>query len=127
MKHVFQAEWSLKQEPIGPLVDYLDPFVSHLVEKGYCREYIGKQLLVVADFSRWLHIRKIRAFDLTPAHTAKFLKSRKQQYIVIRGEVATLRRLVEFLQQLGVSPKPVCVVNLTPIQQILQSLSLIHI
>lgn len=52
MKHVFQEVWSLKKEPIGPLVDYLDPFMSHLVELGYCRKSIGRQLRVSADFSR---------------------------------------------------------------------------
>lgn len=121
LKYVFQEVWSLKREPIGPLVDYLDPFVSHLVEQGYCRRYIGSQLRVAADFSRWLHTRKIQAIDLTPAHSAKFLKSRKHQHAVKLGEVAALRRLVKFLQQLGVSLEPICVVDLTPIQQIIQS------
>jgi integrase/recombinase XerD len=121
MKHVFQAGWSLKQEPIGPLVEYLDPFVSHLAEQGFCRRHLGRQLRVAANFSRWLYTRKIQAIDLTQAHTEHFLKGPKHQQSLKHGKAATLRRLVEFLQQLGVSPEPVCIVNLTPIQQILQS------
>ena len=121
MKHVIQEIWSLKQEPVGPLVNYLDPFANHLLEQGYCRQYIGCQIRVAACFSRWLDGKKILAKCVTQEHAAQYLLGKKRQQAISRGNVSTLRRLISFLRQLGVCLKPESPVYQSPVQQVVSS------
>ncbi len=121
MKHTFQAVWSLKQEPTGPLVKYFDTFVNHLVEQGYCRQYIGAQIRMAANFSQWLQVEKISASEVTQEHVKEYFQAFNRQMLVKRGQFATLRRLVESLQQFGICLPSNPPVSRTFIQVIIDS------
>ena len=119
MKHLIQDLWTLTQKPVGPLVDHLEPFANHLVEQGYCRRYIGAQIRVIAYFSRWLHSQSVSATDVTQALAERYLQGNVHRHsgAIKRGEIATLRRLIHFLQHKGIAPPTNHSVERTPIQQ----------
>ena len=118
MKHVIQAVWTLKQEPAGPLVDHLEPFANHLVEQGYCRRYIGAKIRVVASFSGWLQAQSVTASDVIHAHAERYIQCIHHPYAIERGDVATLRHVIRFLQHMGIARPPDDPVDRTPIQQV---------
>lgn len=121
MKHEYQAVWSLKQEPIGPLVKYFDTFVNHLVEQGYCRQYIGAQIRMVANFSQWLQVKKISASAVTQTHVKDYYQDSSCQRTIKSDQIAPLRRLVDFLLLLGICQPPNSLVKQTYIQAVVDS------
>jgi integrase/recombinase XerD len=114
MKHTWQEVWTLKNTPTGPLVKYL-------VEQGFCRHYIGAQIRVVANFSQWLQAKNSPVSEVTQAHAEFYMQDNNLLRITRQGEVAILRRQIEFLQQLGVCQQPAPSVNQTNIQMVVDS------
>jgi hypothetical protein len=48
----------------GPLSEHLDAYVTAIAQQGYARHSIRTQVVVIADFSRWLQHRNIGLRDL---------------------------------------------------------------
>lgn len=88
--------------PEGPLVDYLAPFKSLLVDQGYPLETIRRALLLVADFSRWLKAQPLTVKDVTHAMAERYLRYRLQHRCHRKGNAPALRKFVKMLQQHGV-------------------------
>ncbi len=117
MNQVVERLWVLLHEPEGPLVPYLDSFAKSLDEQGFKRPLIGRQIRVAANFSKWLQAYEVEAHDVTDEHVQRFFEGPARQASVKRGELATLRRLMDLLGQLGVI-RPLPEHNEpTPIQQ----------
>ena len=38
----------------GPLSEHLDAYAAAVAEQGYTHHSIGRQIVAIADFSRWL-------------------------------------------------------------------------
>jgi integrase/recombinase XerD len=121
MKHDDSKIWSLKKVTQGPLVDYMDPFASHLAGQGYCRRHIGNKLRMVARFSSWLNLHKIPLRAVTQKHVERFLSKANQQKNVHAGKFSTLRALLFFLQQSGVVRNDLVPVSRTHVQQVVYS------
>jgi integrase/recombinase XerD len=121
MKHDLQEVGSLKQKPIGPLVNYLEPFANRLVEQGYCRRCIGPKIRVIAKFSKRLHVKRISACDVTQEHVQQFFQGTNKKVASKRGEIAVLNQLIIFLQHLGISQQIDHPVKRTPIQRVIDS------
>jgi len=117
MNQVVERLWVLLHEPEGPLAPYLDSFARSLDEQGFKRRVIGLQIRVAANFSQWLEAEEVAAKDATEEHARHFLEGSARQRSVRRGEFATLRRLMDFLGQLGVTPPLPEHDEATPIQQ----------
>lgn len=121
MEQVVQRLWALRHEPEGPLVAYLDSFASVLDEQGFKRQVLRLQIRLVANFSRWLQARQLTAVEVSDEHVRQFLDERISQQAVQRGDLATLRRFMDFLGQLGViHPRPEHDEQATPIQRAVQ-------
>ena len=118
MEQAIERVWALAHEPEGPLVPYLDSFAKSLVEQGFKRRVIGPQIRVAAKLSRWLQAKRISAADVTYDHVRRFLPKPRFQQAVTRGDVASLRRLLNFLIHLGVARTPIPRDEPTPIQTI---------
>jgi len=117
MNEVVERLWVLLHEPEGPLVPYLDSFARSLDEQGFKRHLLGRQIRVAAKFSKWLLAEEVAARDVTDEHARRFFESSARQQSVRRGELATLRRLMGFLGQLGVTRPLPEHEEATPIQQ----------
>lgn len=123
MNYNHQNVWILKQESIGPLVKYLDPFMEHLVQQGFCQRYIGLHCRITSYFSNWLLKNNILEHEIKEEHIDEFLKKRDQDHKrdINSGKIATLHRLLMFLKKLGVVKDIDKAVSNTPIQKIFNS------
>ena len=117
MKQVVERLWDLSYEPEGPLVPHLDAFARSLDEQGFKKRIIRRQIRVAANFSKWLQAEDVAAQEVTDEHVEHFFDGPARQRSVRRGDLATLRRLMGLLGQLGVI-RPLAEHNEpTPIQQ----------
>jgi site-specific recombinase XerD len=85
----------------GPLSEHLDAYAAAVTEQGYGRHSIRAQVVVIADFSRWLQRKKIHTQDLDSKVVDRFLRLRRKQQRVRRGDPKTLHRLLAMLRQTG--------------------------
>ena len=91
----------------GPLSEHLDAYAASVAEQGYGRNSIRQQIVVIADFSRWLKPKHIDIQDLDGRVVVQFLRLRRRQQRVRRGDPKTLQRLLSMLCQMGiVKPQP---------------------
>jgi site-specific recombinase XerD len=91
----------------GPLSEHLDGYAANVAEQGYGRNSIRQQIVVIADFSRWLKQKHIEIQDLDSKVVGRFLRLRRRQQRDRRGDPKTLHRLLTMLCQIGiVKPQP---------------------
>jgi len=119
MEHVAEKRWVLLREPEGPLVPYLDLFARELEEQGFKRKHLGPQIREAASFSQWLQSKQIAAEAITVEHAKCFFDETTRQPAAGNGERATLRRLLDFLNDLGVTHPAIKPIELTAIQRVI--------
>src|ERR1017187_1447402 len=73
-----------------------------VADQGYTHNSIRQQIVVIADFSRWLKQKQIVVQDLDSNVVNRFLRHRHQTQRVRRGDPKTLQRLLTVLRQIGV-------------------------
>jgi len=98
--------WTLRPEPVGPLVLHIDAFIALLYEQGFKRPVIGSQAQVIAKFSRWLMANHIAVADLCDEHEQQFLSTLKRRGRVRGGHASAIRRFMDFLRTTGVTDIP---------------------
>ena len=86
----------------GPLSEHLDAYAAAVGEQGYAPDSIKQQIVVIADFSRWLKKKQIDVQALDSKAVDRFLRLRRRQQRVRRGDPKTLQRLLTMLRQIGV-------------------------
>jgi site-specific recombinase XerD len=86
----------------GPLSEHLDAYAAGLTEQGYGRDSIRQQIIVIADLSRWLKQKDIDVLNLDGIVVDHFLRLRRKQRRVRRGDPKALARLLAMLRQTGV-------------------------
>jgi site-specific recombinase XerD len=85
----------------GPLSEYLDAYAASVAEQGYARHSIRRQIVTIADFSWWLRHKHIELRDLDGRIVDRFLRSRRRQQRLGRGDPKTLQRLLILLYEKG--------------------------
>lgn len=85
----------------GPLSEYLDAYAASVAEQGYARHSIRRQIVTIADFSWWLRHKHIELRDLDGRIVDRFLRSRRRQRRLGRGDPKTLQRLLTLLCEKG--------------------------
>jgi site-specific recombinase XerD len=86
----------------GPLSEHLDAYAAAVADQGYTHNSIRQQIVVIADFSRWLKQKQIAVQDLGSKVVIRFLRHRHRPQRVRRGDPKTLQRLLTMLRQIGV-------------------------
>jgi site-specific recombinase XerD len=81
------------------LNEYLDAYAASVAEQGYGRHSIRQQIVVIADFSRWLKQKHIDIRALDSRVMDRFLRLRRRQQRVRRGDPKTLERMLAMLCQ----------------------------
>jgi site-specific recombinase XerD len=87
----------------GPLNEHLDAYATAVAAQGYGRHSIREQIVVIADFSRWLEQKRIDVQVLDSKVVDRFLRLRRRQDRVRRGDPKALDRLLTMLRQIGVA------------------------
>lgn len=103
MKQSKCPTWSLRKAPTGPLAMYIDDYCSWLYKQGFCRNYIGLQIRQVAEFSCWLSCNDIAVTEITDVLIEQFFGKKNTRQLINQGKKASLRRLIAYLRQNGVT------------------------
>jgi site-specific recombinase XerD len=86
----------------GPLSEHLDAYAAAIAAQGYGHHSIREQIVVIADFSRWLKQKQIDVQALESEVVDRFLRLRRRQQRIRRGDPKALQRLLTMLCQKGV-------------------------
>jgi hypothetical protein len=73
-----------------------------VAKQGYGRHSIREQIVVIADFSRWMKQKHVALQALDNKVVDRFLRSRRRQQRVRRGDPKALQRLLTMLRHKGV-------------------------
>ena len=81
--------------------EYLDTYAAAVAAQGYGRHSIREQIVVIADFSRWLKQKQIAVQALDGEVADRFLRLRRRQLRLRGGDAKALQRLLTMLRQKG--------------------------
>ena len=73
-------------------------------EQGYRLCTLHRQVLLAAQFSRWLGQKRVRLRSISSQHTERYLRSRGRRVQINRGDAAALKHLIELVRREGVIP-----------------------
>lgn len=82
-------------------MEYLDPYAMAQIEQGYRLQSIGRQVVAIADFSQWLQRKQIGVADLDSHVVDRFLRIRRRERRLSRGDPKALTRLLSMLREAG--------------------------
>ena len=102
LEHLF-SESVLQRFHVGPLEPYLKPFTAQLSEQGYTRYSIKQKIRLVAKFSLWLRDQHLEVNELEEELIDNFVEYQGKRDAVRRGDLATLRLLLQHLRDKGLS------------------------
>ena len=85
----------------GPLGLHIDGFANLLSGQGYVTHTGRQKIRLVADLSTWFGKRLWGIKDLDEEQIGEFLKRRKKQRRLHRGDRRTLAQLLHHLRQIG--------------------------
>jgi site-specific recombinase XerD len=104
----------------GPLAAHVDGFAGQLLSQGYATHTGRLKIRLVADFSAWLDRRHWRVQDLEEEPISEFLKARKRQHLLRRGDPRTLTQLLHHLRQDGHTPQRRAAPSNDPMDQLIR-------
>jgi site-specific recombinase XerD len=96
LKNLF-SESVLKKLHVGPLKSYLSTFISLLSEQGYTKFSIKVKIRFVAKLSRWLDQQHLGVNDIKLELFDHFIKYRGTTDPIRRGDLATLKLLLQHM------------------------------
>ena len=88
----------------GPLARFADGFRVDLIERGYSLWRAQEQLYLLAHVSRWMEAEGLELAVLTPATLERYFVWRRRQGYRKSLSPLSLRRLLGYLDGLGVLP-----------------------
>ena len=101
----------------GPLVRFADGFRVDLLERGYSLWGAPEQLYLLAHVSRWMEFEGLEVATLTPGKLERYFVWRRRQGYLKSLSPLSLRRLLGYLDGLGVLPAGDAVVS--PVEELL--------
>ena len=85
----------------------ISKFVNVLLQQGYSRYTVYKKIKVISKLGQWLKKKHLSVKDLDEAVVKKFIFYLKKKNCLQLGNWATLKQLINFLQQEKIIAAPV--------------------
>jgi len=101
----------------GPLARFADGFRVDLIERGYSLWGAQEQMYLLAHVSRWLEVEGLELAALTPPVVDRYFVWRRSQGYLSGLSSKSLRRVLGYLDGLGVLPREDAVPS--PVEQLL--------
>jgi integrase/recombinase XerD len=95
----------------GPLARFADGFRVDLIERGYSLWRAQEQLYLLVDVSRWMEAQRLELAGLTPATLERYFVWRRREGYRKSLSPLSPRRLLGYLDGLGVLPADDAVVS----------------
>jgi len=86
------------------LADHLEAYAEAQIQQGYRSHSIGRQVVAISDFSRWLERNQISISELDELVGERLLRVRRRQGRVRRGDPKALGRFLDLLRVRGIAP-----------------------
>ena len=104
MKCVINHDVVLSRAPEGPFAPYIGSFAAARRVQGYAVGSIRRQVLLTADFSRWLQVKRVALRHVRSDQIPRYLRDRARRVRPCLGDAAALRYFLEFLRHEGAIP-----------------------
>jgi site-specific recombinase XerD len=106
MSKQFLTEPEISQNlKFDPLSCHIPAFISSLYAQGYSSTSIHGKIMVVRNFSGWIEKRQLKICELDEWAVSDFFEENPRAGYVRRGDLSTLRSLLEWLRNAGITPK----------------------
>jgi integrase len=99
----------------GPLADYAPGFAEDLVDLGYSKSAVKKQMQLLAHLDRWLEAEGREVGELTPELAEPLFAVRRREGRSNLLTTKSMKPLVGFLRRAGV-PEPTPAVSTSPVE-----------
>jgi site-specific recombinase XerD len=103
----------------NPLVSYLAPFATSLVENGYVKSSVQSKLSLLASFGQWLERRRLSITDFDEQFVERFIAYKRRKGRVHRGNRETLLQFLDHLRKRDAVPGPTPTRDDSPLAAIL--------
>ena len=90
------------KEADGPVLSYIPDFTDSLANRGYSKACIAYKFCLVRAFDQRMRQHQIKMEGFTEARIQEFIRHRAKRYSKQRGDAATLRSLLQHLQEADV-------------------------
>lgn len=100
----FCAPKTLRRIHAGPLGSYIDDFASWLRAQRYSRSSIQRSVHAIANWSRWLYLRRFAASDVDAELLDRYLAYGARTRTIGQDDRPALRKMLTWLQDTGVLP-----------------------
>lgn len=121
MKYFITDQVVLSRPPEGLLAAQIVPFAHWLRAQGYTVSTLHHQVLLAADFSRWLQRKGVSVQEVCTAHPGQYLNHRARRRCIGCADAPALRRFMAFLRGEGIIPaEPTRPPPTTPAEQCVQ-------
>lgn len=90
----------------GALAAHIPALGNLLASRGYARSTAKEQIRVVAEFGRWIDLKKVRVSEIDERRLGAFLAYRRRRGLAMRSHATTLRILLSVLRDSRVVPLP---------------------
>jgi integrase/recombinase XerD len=122
MECIVNARGVISEALEGPLAAYIGSFSKSVNDQGYTLDSVKKQTRIAAFFSRWLEQKAVLLRDVSTEHATRFLQNRARRRRPCPGDLAALRRLIDFLRcQNVISAQNLAPTPLTPVERCVQA------
>ena len=85
----------------GPLSEHLDTYAAAVAKQGYTHHSIGRQIVAIADFSRWLKHKHIDIEALDQQVVDRFLRLSSPSTAPWQGRSENVGSMLSMLRQKG--------------------------
>jgi integrase/recombinase XerD len=116
--HFYSPGVKLSHLRRGLIAAHIDDFAGRLSCQGYEIQTARLKIWLVADLSTWLGRRHLDIEDLEEERVAEFLKTRKRQLALRRGDRRTLTQLLSHLRSAGAIPTQTAALSDKPMDRI---------
>jgi len=85
-----------------PLASHLNTFVSILIEQGYSKASMDRKQWLIGKLSQWFSQQSLRIEELNEQKMDQFIEFQGVKGATRQGDRATLRSLLQYLENLGI-------------------------
>jgi integrase/recombinase XerD len=94
---------------------YLDSFIVAVTLLGYARKTVRQQAFLLSNLERWLQRRRLAVVELDEQVVEQFLKQRRRQGRLRKGQARAVILFLQHLREKGVAPAPRPTVDDSPL------------
>src|ERR1035438_1955448 len=90
---IYSSPWLIQRLHRNLLGTHIERLATLLLEQGYRQDQTERKISLVAAFGRWLEARRCKLASLNTEKIDAFLRARKRNRVILRGDRGMLLQL----------------------------------